>query len=253
METKQIALVGYGAMGQRIAAAIEAREGWELCGAIDPLHTPQCHASLEELPQVPHLIIEFSHPANLAMVCDYVQRHKVPCVIATTGYTPAQEAMCQELAAYAPVVRTQNTSLGINVMQQILKVITPVLADAFDIEIIEKHHNKKIDAPSGTAKMLAQTIESCGTFHEVRGRDGICPRQKGDIGIHAIRGGTIAGEHTVLFAGDDELIEIKHTALSKQVFVAGAMKAAAFALQAPKGFYAMGDALFPGENNGTNR
>ena len=123
METKQIALVGYGAMGQRIAAAIEAREGWELCGAIDPLPTPQCHASLEELPQVPHLIIDFSHPANLAMVCDYVQRHKVPCVIATTGYTPAQEAMCQELAAYAPVVRTQNTSLGINVMQQILKVM----------------------------------------------------------------------------------------------------------------------------------
>ena len=90
METKQIALVGYGAMGQRIAAAIEAREGWELCGAIDPLHTPQRHASLEELPQVPHLIIDFSHLANLAMVCDYVQRHKVPCVIATTGYTPAQ-------------------------------------------------------------------------------------------------------------------------------------------------------------------
>ena len=250
METKQISLVGYGAMGQRIAAAIEAREGWELCGAIDPLHTPQCHASLEELPQVPHLIIDFSHPANLAMVCDYVQRHKVPCVIATTGYTPAQEAMCQELAAYAPVVRTQNTSLGINVMQQILKVITPVLTDAFDIEIIEKHHNKKLDAPSGTALMIADAVKDIVT--ETRGKEAEYTferaskreqRKPQEIGISSIRGGTIVGEHEIMFAGKDEILSISHSAASREVFAVGAIRAALFMKDRPAGFYDMGSMI----------
>lgn len=244
MEQKKIALVGYGAMGKRIAAAIKDHEGWELLGVIDPLNE-ECFSSLSLLPEKPHVVIDFSHPANLEMILSYCREQEVPCVLSTTGFSPAQEAMCRELSAYTPVVRTQNTSLGINIMEEILRTITPVLKDRFDIEIIEKHHNKKIDAPSGTAKMLARAIEESGDFPEVHGRDGVCPRQKGEIGIHAIRGGTIVGEHTVLFAGDDELIEIKHTALSKQVFVAGAIKAAEFALLAPKGFYSMGDALFP--------
>lgn len=244
MEQKKIALVGYGAMGKRIAAAIQAHEGWELCGVIDPLNE-ECFSSLSLLPEKPHVVIDFSHPANLEMILSYCREQEVPCVLSTTGFSPAQEAMCRELSAYAPVVRTQNTSLGINILEEILRTITPILKDRFDIEIIEKHHNKKIDAPSGTAKMLARAIEESGDFPEVHGRDGVCPRQKGEIGIHAIRGGTIVGEHSVLFAGDDELIEIKHTALSKQVFVAGAIKAAEFALSAPKGFYSMGDALFP--------
>ena len=244
MEQKKIALVGYGAMGKRIAAAIKDHEGWELLGVIDPLNE-ECFSSLSLLPEKPHVVIDFSHPANLEMILSYCREQEVPCVLSTTGFSPAQEAMCRELSAYTPVVRTQNTSLGINIMEEILRTITPVLKDRFDIEIIEKHHNKKIDAPSGTAKMLARAIEESGDFPEVHGRDGVCPRQKGEIGIHAIRGGTIVGEHTVLFAGDDELMEIKHTALSKQVFVAGAIKAAEFALSAPKGFYSMGDALFP--------
>ena len=244
MEQKKIALVGYGAMGKRIAAAIQDHEGWELLGVIDPLNE-ECFSSLSLLPEKPHVVIDFSHPANLEMILSYCREREVPCVLSTTGFSPAQEAMCRELSAYTPVVRTQNTSLGINIMEEILRTITPVLKDRFDIAIIEKHHNKKIDAPSGTAKMLARAIEESGDFPEVHGRDGVCPRQKGEIGIHAIRGGTIVGEHTVLFAGDDELIEIKHTALSKQVFVAGAIKAAEFALSAPKGFYSMGDALFP--------
>ncbi len=244
MEQKKIALVGYGAMGKRIAAAIKDHEGWELLGVIDPLNE-ECLSSLSLVPEKPHVVIDFSHPANLEMILSYCREQEVACVLSTTGFSPAQEAMCRELSAYAPVVRTQNTSLGINILEEILRTITPILKDRFDIEIIEKHHNKKIDAPSGTAKMLARAIEESGDFPEVHGRDGVCPRQKGEIGIHAIRGGTIVGEHTVLFAGDDELIEIKHTAISKQVFVAGAIKAAEFALSAPKGFYSMGDALFP--------
>lgn len=245
MEEKKIVVVGYGAMGKRIAEAIENHPGWQLWGAVDPLNVPTCYGSLGELPQPPDLIIDFSHPANLEMICDYVRQYKVPCVISTTGFSPEQEEACRQLATFAPVVRTQNTSLGINVMEKILEVITPILMDSFDIEITETHHNKKIDAPSGTAKMLAQKIQQAGNFTLRHGREGVCPRQKGEIGIHSLRGGAIVGEHSVLFAGEGELIEIKHTALSKQVFVAGAIKAAEFALQAKKGFYSMGEALFP--------
>lgn len=244
MEDKKIVVVGYGAMGKLIAQAIEEHPGWQLFGAVDPLNTPQCYGDLSQLPQPPDLIIDFSHPANLAMICRYAQQQGVPCVVSTTGFSPEQEQQCRQLAAFVPVVRTQNTSLGINVMEKILEVITPILMDSFDIEITEKHHNKKIDAPSGTAKMLAQTIQQAGDFTLRHGREGVCPRQKGEIGIHSLRGGAIVGEHSVLFAGQGELIEIKHTALSKQVFVAGAIKAAEFALKAPKGFYSMGDALF---------
>ncbi len=244
MEDKKIVVAGYGAMGKRIAEAIENHPSWQLWGAVDPMNTPQCYGALDELPQPPDLIIDFSHPANLAMICDYARRHKTPCVISTTGFSPAQEDLCRELSAYVPVVRTQNTSLGVNVMEKILEVIVPILMDSFDIEITEKHHNKKIDAPSGTAKMLAQTIQKAGDFTLRYGREGVCPRQKGEIGVHSLRGGAIVGEHSVLFAGEGELIEIKHTALSKQVFVAGAVKAAEFALRAEKGFYSMGDALF---------
>lgn len=241
--TKKIGLVGYGAMGQRIAAAIEQHEGWELAGAVDPKNA-ECYAKLDEIPCEIDVVIDFSHPANLDMVCEFVRKTGIAAVLSTTGFSPAQEAQIKELSAHAPIVRTQNTSLGVNIMQQVLKMITPILMDKFDIEIVEKHHNKKIDAPSGTAKMLAQTIEECGEFREIHGRDGICQRKNMDIGVHAIRGGTICGEHEVIFAGDDEIIEIKHTALSKQVFVCGAIKAAEFALKAEKGFYSMGDALF---------
>lgn len=240
---KKIGLVGFGAMGKRIAAAIEEHEGWELAGAVDPMNE-ECYKSLGDIPCKLDLVIDFSHTANLEMVRKFVRETKTPAVISTTGFSPAQESQIEELAAFTTIVRTQNTSLGVNIMQQILKMITPILMDKFDIEIVEKHHNKKIDAPSGTAKMLASTIEKCGDFTEIHSRDGVCPRKKMEIGIHAVRGGTICGEHEVIFAGDDEIIEIKHTALSKQVFVCGAIKAAEFALRAQKGFYSMGDALF---------
>ena len=148
MEQKKIALVGYGAMGKRIAAAIQAHEGWELCGVIDPLNE-ECLSSLSLLPEKPHVVIDFSHPANLEMILSYCREQEVACVLSTTGFSPAQEAMCRELSAYVPVVRTQNTSLGINILEEILRTITPILKDRFDIEIIEKHHNRKLDAPRG--------------------------------------------------------------------------------------------------------
>lgn len=204
------------------------------------------YTSIADVQEEADVIIDFSHPSLLTPILSYAaQKGGIPAVLCTTGYSAEQVEALKTAAQTQPVFYSRNMSLGINLLIELSKKAAKVLGDQFDIEIIEKHHNKKIDAPSGTAKMLARAIEESGDFPEVHGRDGVCPRQKGEIGIHAIRGGTIVGEHTVLFAGDDELIEIKHTALSKQVFVAGAIKAAEFALSAPKGFYSMGDALFP--------
>ena len=142
-----------------------------------------------------------------------------------------------------PVVFSANYSLGINVMKRVVAEITPILEDAFDIEIIEKHHNKKLDAPSGTAKMLLAAADGENKYEHVFGREGNRKRGK-EIGVHALRCGTIAGEHTVIYAGNDEILEIKHTALSKKIFASGAIKAAAFAAGAKPGFYTMEDVLF---------
>ena len=151
-----------------------------------------------------------------------------------------------ELAAHAPVLRSRNMSLGVCVMERVVRMVTPILA-GFDIEIIERHHNRKIDAPSGTALALAQAAESCGDFVEVHGRDGVAPRKKGEIGIHAVRGGTIVGEHEVMFAGEDEVLSIRHSAQSRRLFAAGALHAAQFVAGAPNGLYTMDDALFGGK------
>ena len=139
-----------------------------------------------------------------------------------------------------------NYSLGINVMKRVISEITPILEDAFDIEIVEKHHNRKLDAPSGTAKMLLAAADEDGRYDHVFGRDGNRKRGR-EIGVHAIRGGSIAGEHTVIYAGDDEILEVKHTAGSRKIFAAGALKAAAFAVNAEPGLYNMEDVLFGSE------
>lgn len=142
-----------------------------------------------------------------------------------------------------PVVYTSNFSLGITIFQQILKQITPVLRDAFDIEMIEKHHNRKLDAPSGTAKMLLAAIEEGKEYKKVYGREGFGKRGE-EIGIHSIRAGSIAGEHTVLFAGEDEILEITHRAGSNRIFANGAVLAALFAAGQKPGLYNMSDVLF---------
>ena len=243
MEQKKIALVGYGAMGKRIAAAIQAHEGWELCGVIDPLNE-ECLSSLSLLPEKPHVVIDFSHPANLEMILSYCREQEVACVLSTTGFSPAQEAMCRELSAYAPVVRTQNTSLGINIMEEILRTITPILKDRFDIEIIEKHHNKKIDAPSGTALLLADAVKAHRPDAEyVFGRHGQHKRQPNEIGIHSLRMGNVVGEHEVIFSTDSQTITLKHQAHDRALFAEGALTAAGFLVGKPAGLYHMDDLL----------
>lgn len=232
-----IAVLGGGAMGKVLAQMIEEKEGYELAGVVDPLNGE----TLADLKNV-DAVIDFSNPANLTMLMDFCRAEKCPAVIATTGYSQEELAQIEALGAEIPVVFSANYSLGINIMKRVLAEITPILEDTFDIEIVEKHHNKKLDAPSGTALMLLKAADPDSEYDHVFGREGNRKRGK-EIGIHAVRGGTIAGEHTVIYAGNDEILEIKHTANSKKIFAAGALKAAAFAKTAGAGYYTMDDVL----------
>lgn len=196
------------------------------------------------------VIIDFSHFSRLDSLLDFAAEKNIPLVIATTGYDKIIEEKIKQTAEKIPVLLSSNMSLGINLMQGILEKIVPILYGNYDIEVVEAHHNKKIDSPSGTAKTLVETIEAgCkDTMKRQYGREGVSPREKNEIGIHSLRGGTIVGEHSVLFCGNDEIIEIKHTALSKKIFAEGAIEAAKFIANKKLGLYSMKD-IFGGDNN----
>lgn len=176
-------------------------------------------------------IIDFSSPAALDGLLAFSTRRKIPVIFATTGYSPEQIAAIGAAALQVPLFRSANMSLGINVLLSLVRQASRVLGDAYDIEIVERHHRRKVDAPSGTALMIADAAaESCGHDTEyVYDRQSVRrPRDKKEIGISAVRGGTIVGEHEIIFAGHDEIMEIKHTALSRDIFAAGAIEAAKF-------------------------
>ncbi len=176
-------------------------------------------------------VIDFSSPAALEGLLEFAKSTKIPLVLATTGYSPEQIAQIGAAALEVPIFRSANMSLGINVLIELVKKASSVLGDSYDIEIVERHHRRKVDAPSGTALMIADAAASaCGheseyvfERHSVRH-----PRDKKEIGISAVRGGTIVGEHEIIFAGHDEVMEIKHTALSREIFAQGAVEAAKF-------------------------
>ncbi len=194
-------------------------------------------------------VIDFSHFSIVPKLIQYCVEAKLPVVVCTTGLTDEQYDLLEEAAKKIPVFRSANMSLGINVLTEAIKLIVPPLEENFNIEIIEKHHTKKVDSPSGTAFLLADTVnDTCKVKKDyVFGRHSksdVCKMT--DLGIHAVRGGTIPGEHTVIFAGSDEVIEIKHTALSKNIFAYGAIKAAKFIAKAEKGLYNMTDLLNKG-------
>lgn len=240
-----------GTMGQIISELIEQQDGVELvfgidkrAGEIDVLYP------VFSLPKEVNLscdvIIDFSNAGNVDDLIDYCISNQVAAVIATTGLSEKQEEKIKEAARIIPIFRSANTSLGINVLLDLVKKATSILSDNFDIEIIEKHHNKKVDAPSGTAKMIANAInkELDDSMEFNYGRSGNdAKRKEKEIGIHAIRGGTIPGEHTVIFAGLDEIVEIKHTALSKKVFAQGSIKAAQYILNKENGLYDMNNLI----------
>lgn len=233
------ALIGYGKTGQTVKLAVDDSEGIECIGIISSRH----YKNLSELAEQPDVIIDFSHPVNLDMIKEYTEKNPAALVLGTTGYAPEQIREIEGLAKKMPIVFTSNFSLGITIFQQVLKQITPVLRDTFDMELIEKHHSRKLDAPSGTAKMLLSAMEEDREYKKVYGREGM--RKRGEeIGVHSIRAGSIAGEHTVIYAGEDEIFEISHKAGSNRIFANGAVLAARFAVGQKPGLYDMSDVLF---------
>ena len=191
------------------------------------------------------MILDFSNPLVLDDMLSFAVEHKKPVIICTTGFSEAQVRKIKDTATVIPVFYSGNMSLGINMLIELSKMAAKVLSNSFDIEIIEKHHNQKIDAPSGTAIMIADAIAAekenaqyVYDRHAYRKK-----REKSEIGIHSVRGGTIVGEHEVIFAGHDEVVSLKHTAQSKGVFASGAVNAAVFIKDKPAGLYDMSDLL----------
>lgn len=190
------------------------------------------------------VIIDFSHPSNFESIMAYAKKNNLPIIMATTGLSSEQRDAMKKASSEIPVFFSANMSLGINLLIKLCRDAVKVLEKDYDIEIIEKHHNKKLDAPSGTALAIADAIAdtmSDGANYVFERHSVRKQRNKNEIGIHAVRGGTIVGEHEVIFAGTDEIITLSHSAASREVFAQGAVKAALFMRGKPKGFYSMDD------------
>ncbi len=208
---------------------VEVVAGFDILGNTD--HPFPVYTSPAMFDGCADAVIDFSSPAALNGLLDFAKARKIPLVLATTGYTPEQVAQIGAAALEVPLFRSANMSLGINVLLELVKKAAGVLGDSYDIEIVERHHRRKVDAPSGTALMIADAAaQSCGHETEyVYDRQSVRhSREKREIGISAVRGGTIVGEHEIIFAGHDEVMEIKHTALSRDIFASGAIEAAKF-------------------------
>ncbi len=245
-----IALVGAnGKMGQVITRLVNENDDATVSFGID-LNTEQkstypVYADFNDVKEDCDVIVDFSHPSSLSKTLEYALANNKAAVIATTGLDNSQMENIKAASKEIPVFFSANMSLGVNLLIQLAKKATSLLEENFDIEIIEKHHNLKIDAPSGTALAIADAINDTSTKsneyvydrHSTRKK-----RSKNEIGIHSLRGGTIVGEHSVIFAGNDEIIELKHTATSKEIFAVGAVKAAHFLFKKDAGLYNM-DAL----------
>lgn len=235
-----------GKMGRVINDIISARNDCRVCCGVDIAGEKYAdfpvYKKVSDIKEKPQVIIDFSHPSLLDDLLEYCLTNGVPVVLATTGYNDEQISKIHKASEQIPVFFTFNMSLGINLLAELAKKAVEILGDQFDIEIIEKHHNQKIDAPSGTAIMLANAIneelDNSYTYvydrHSVRQK-----RAKTEIGMHSVRGGTIVGEHEIIFAGRDEVISLKHEAHSKQVFAVGSVNAAVFMAGKPAGLYDM--------------
>ncbi len=192
------------------------------------------------------IIIDFSRPESISALVPYAVRTRTALLVATTGLEQEHTELLEQAAATVPVFHTANMSLGVSLVKEICCRVASVLYDSFDIEITEFHHNQKADAPSGTALMLAKAIkdELSGSKDFIYGRSPQTGKRKNrEIGIHAIRGGTMPGEHSVLFAGPDEIIEIRHLALSRKIFALGALRAARFLVAQGAGLYNMDNTI----------
>lgn len=248
---KRIILCGcFGKMGRVITSLTADRSDCKIVAGVDlnsntadfPVYT-----KLDEVQESADVIIDFSRPELLTDILGYAAEHPgVSCVLCTTGYSAEQVEVLNAASKTLPIFYSRNMSLGINLLVELSKKAAKVLGSEFDIEIIEKHHNQKVDAPSGTALMLADAISDVRDIESAYTYDRHAQRKKRDtaeIGIHAIRGGTIVGEHEVIFAGNHEVITLSHSAQSKELFAVGAVNAALFMCGKSAGLYDMSNLI----------
>ncbi|MBE6897041.1 MAG: 4-hydroxy-tetrahydrodipicolinate reductase [Ruminococcaceae bacterium] len=222
----------------RISAGVDIKEGE---GEPFPVYR-----SIENVTSPVDAVIDFSHPSLLSDVLAYACKYSVPVVLATTGYSAEQKNEITAAAEKIPVFFSPNMSIGVTLVSELIKKAAATLGMDYDVEIVEKHHNRKLDAPSGTALMLADSVVEADDrqFNYVYDRHSERrARQKNEIGIHSVRGGTIVGEHDVIFAGEDEVITISHSAGSRKIFAFGALRAALFISDKPSGLYKMSDTI----------
>ena len=239
-----------GRMGQMLSELISKDEEMTVVAGIEPSGEAKndypVYKSFDELKETADVIIDFSTASAIDSLLDYCEKTHTPLVLCSTGLSEAQLDRVERLAKVSAVLVSANMSLGINVLLKLLKNVTKTLyGNGFDIEIVEKHHNQKLDAPSGTALALADVMkeELDDISYNLDRSKERKKRERNEIGISAVRGGTIVGEHEVIFAGTDEVIEIKHTAYSRAIFAKGAMSAAKFLRGKSAGKYSMSDVI----------
>ncbi|MCX4371755.1 MAG: 4-hydroxy-tetrahydrodipicolinate reductase [Dysosmobacter sp.] len=233
-------LIGRGKMGRLIQETA--------CAAGDEIEASFGRRDLDQLGKLgkaADVVIDFSRPETLPEICSYVRRTGTPLLSGTTGYTAGQLRQLESLGTSAPVLWAANFSLGMAVLYRALAQVSGVLKPDFDIELTETHHNQKEDAPSGSARLLLDALDPGHDMRLVYGREGNTgKREKNEIGIHALRGGTVAGTHTVHFLGPDEELEFTHRAASRQIFVNGALHMARLLPGKPNGIYDLQKILF---------
>ena len=243
-----------GRMGRVIAQMAGEDDTLVIAAGVDPYNDGTCgfpvFPDFKSCSAEADVIVDFSSPKAFDEMIAFSKEHHIPTVVCTTGLSEEQLGVLDEAAREVAVLRSANMSVGINLMMKVLKEISATLTGAgFDVEIVERHHRNKKDAPSGTAISLADSINEAhgGAFHYVYDRTGRYEaREKDELGISAVRGGSIVGDHEVIFAGTDEVFEIRHTAYSRAIFARGALEAAKFMAYREPGFYTMSDVIGEG-------
>lgn len=239
-----------GRMGKAVYAA--AQNDTEIVAGVDinasALSTAlpyPVYESISDFPGKADVIVDFSHHSSLPSLLQYAKQTKTPIVVATTGHTDEELSLMQKYANDIAIFHSGNFSIGINLLVNLAKQAARTLGVDFDIEIVEKHHNKKLDAPSGTALMIADAVASERKSSEyVYDRHSVRKaRESSEIGIHSIRGGTIVGEHEIIFAGNNETVSISHSAASREIFATGALRAAIYLANKKSGLYNMSDLI----------
>lgn len=238
-----------GKMGKMVTECAKNFKNVEIIAGIDKFACESSYPVFKSASEVNveyDALLDFSRADALTDLLALTEKTKKPLVICSTGFSDEQVALIKEKSKTLPLFRSGNMSVGINLINALLRKVAPILYGNYDIEIVEKHHNQKVDAPSGTALLLADTIKDSlkDETKYVYGRQGHAKREENEIGIHAIRGGGIVGDHDVIFAGTGEVIELSHKAISREVFAVGALKACEFmGTVTEPGLYDMDDVI----------